>query len=375
MLKDFNVLQLRHKNGVPLCMGLFCINVQPSPYPYAWLDTIKDPDELTITLVKASREFDREQVAGELANMIDAEATLPNIRDYLISLAEEKLSKRQNYFDTQGRKYRKTHHAAHDVAFACRPSYASKRMEESLKRVREDVSNGFVVEDDGLTLLGYNEKPPKWTWEQYEEPRAIIESLLSRFHGAYIPLPISIWESKTTLNDIAETSRVAHKSKAVIDKRRWRTAKSRMQFLVAQAGHLRNLEQPTSFMQDVPCPLVTMSAEELAQTDSILDILVATEDWICQNYLMNHKDVYLPVNRQKHPKRFSDQAGCIKLAGTHKLQGDMIVLDESFVTSYVQANFYCASLVEEHNISRISPSLRSYMDNHFEDHKRALEVL
>lgn len=373
MLQNFKVLQTRHPNGVPMCIALLSIEASPQPYPYAWVDTIKSQDRLTVTVIEQAREFERQKVADTIAQMIGQEASPDALREYMIELAEKKLTTRENYFTKQKRKYAKTFYAAQDAAFACCPAYGTARLRQSLHNARVDLSDNIAISDDGISLEGF--QPVKeWSWSDYDEPWEAVDSLLRRFHAVKPPIPITIWEKQMTLSNGTYAALVDHKKEMSIDKRRYRTPKSRLNFLVEQARLLKYLELDSSYMRDLPCPLTRYSVKELAQLPKaeFMDILLQTEDWIAVGFLMHHKSTYA-----KHPKKDPDGLDVLESLKTccyHKLEGERIVWDRPIVKNLAQRMHFCATIIKDNNIQHMSPTFRKYIDDRYDEVQARLDA-
>lgn len=373
MLQNFKVLQIRHPNGVPMCIALLSIEASPQPFPYAWVDTIKSPDTLTVTVIDQGRQFDRKKVADTLTALTGQEASPDALRDHMIELAEKKLATRQNYFDKQKRKYAKTIYAAQDAAFACYPAYGTKRLQKSLENARAEVTDNIAIQDDGLSLLGFSESK-QWTWNDYDEPWEAVDSLLHRLHAIKMPIPITVGEKQMPLSTGVYAALVDHKKEARTDKRRFRTPKSRLQFLVEQARATRYVEMDSSYMRDVPCPLAAYKAEQLAQLPKadFLQLLLETEDWIAMGFLMHHRCTYAK-DPTKDPDG-KDVLESLKVCCTHKLEGDRVVWDRPLTTTLIGRMHVCARVIKEHNIRFISEKFQNYIDNQYDKVQAMLEA-
>ena len=283
MLQHFAVLQSSHPNGCPHALALLLVD----NVPYAWVDTIKNPKQLTLTLVPHGKEIDRPSVAKAVKALTGTQPSAQALRDHLIDLAHEKLHKRQASMDKKGLKYRSSSFAQVDVAIASRPFYGTESLLLKLEAAR--LERDPEQYDDGIGLEGYISPAikAKFTWPNYSDP-STVKGMCEQVSGGHLMSQAIVG---TRVADGIKAEEAAYWKEHVdsMDRRRLRSSRSRLTYLMEEVERLHAKTQGKRKLyahQIKPRLLNCASPEEFATMDREDQdtFLAELHDWILYGF-------------------------------------------------------------------------------------------
>ena len=266
-----------------MCFAALFVN----DYPYAWVDTIKRPDRLTLNKVPHGKEISRADVAKAVTALTGTTASADSLRDYMISQAEERLSSREAWFQRKGRKYNVSEYAGYDALHASRPFYGTEPLLLKLEAAR--IGCAPELYDDGIGLEGYipPEVKPKFSWSNYIDPSA-VKGMCDQVSGGHLMSQAIIG---TEVADSIKADEAAYWKEHVdsMDRRRLRSPRSRLTYLIEETERLHAKTQGKRKLyahQIKPRLLNLASPEEFATMDREDQdtFLAELHDWILYGF-------------------------------------------------------------------------------------------